>query len=249
MSDGPVGINERMHFASQLHALDTRAEFVIHLGDIHERQKICNNDFLQQPADTMRSNLLVPILMVPGGNDYYECDDQKEAWKKWTNLFLGFEGNWTRSFTLERQSGRPENFVFVLKNILFLGVHVINATVTDWDALNRLVHDDAVWLEESVLAHLDQVGAIVIMAHAFPHSRRYREFYDTLVRITSEYSKKPFLYLQGNDKGFDVEHIFSSQNVLRVVMEPLGAMDPTEITVDPANTASPFKIKRHVLKP
>ena len=192
MPDGPVGINEWMHFASQLCDLDTRAKYAIHLGDIHERQKICNHDFLQQPADTMQSNLLVPILMVPGGNDFYECDDQKEVWKKWTNLFLGFEGNWTWSFTLERQSGRPENFAFVLKNILFLGVHVINASVTDWDALNKLVHDDALWLKDSVLAHLDQVGAIVIMAHAFPHSCHYCEFYDTLVHITSDYSKNHF---------------------------------------------------------
>ena len=32
-------------------------------------------------------------------------------------------------------------------------------------------------------------------------------------------------------------------------MDPLGAMDSTVITVDPANTDSPFKIKQHVLKP
>jgi hypothetical protein len=98
-------------------------------------------------------------------------------------------------FTLEWQSGCPENLAFVLKNILFLGVHVINASVTDWDALNKLVHDEAVWLKDSVLAHLDQGSAIVIMAHAFPHSPCYCEFYDTLVHITSDYSKKPFLYL------------------------------------------------------
>ena len=102
MSDSPVGTNERVHFASQIRDLDTRAEFVIHLGDSHERQKICNNDLLQQTADTMQSNILIPVLMVPGTNDYYECDNQMEVWEAWKNLFLGFEGNWTRSFTLAR---------------------------------------------------------------------------------------------------------------------------------------------------
>ena len=197
----------------------------------------------------MQSNLLIPVLMVPGANDYYERDNQMEAWEAWKDYFFGFKGNWARSFTLARQNGRPENFTFVLKSILFLGVHVINASVTDWDSLNKLVHDDAVWLEESVLAHSDEVGTIVILAHAFPHIRRYREFYDTLVRIAFKYSQKPFLYLQGDGKGFDVEHIFPSQNVLRVVMDPMGSMDPTEITVDPTNTDSPFKIKRRALKP
>ena len=197
----------------------------------------------------MQSNLLIPVLMVPGANDYYERDNQMEAWEAWKDYFFGFKGNWARSFTLARQNGRPENFTFVLKSILFLGVHVINASVTDWDSLNKLVHDDAVWLEESVLAHSDEVGIIVILAHAFPHIRRYREFYDTLVRITFKYSQKPFLYLQGDGKGFDVEHIFPSQNVLRVVMDPMGSMDPTEITVDPNDTDSPFKIKRRALKP
>jgi hypothetical protein len=249
MSDGPLGIKERSRFVDQLRGLDTRSDFVVHLGDMHERQKECDHDQLQFVADTMRMNLLQPTFVLPGDNDFYECDNQASTWEKWTSLFVGFEDHWTRSFIVARQADRPENFVFVLKNILFIGVHIINASVQDWESWNKVVHDDAVWLEASILAHLDEVESIVIMSHAFPHTRRYREFYDTFVRVASSSSDKFFLYLQGDEKKFVVDHIFPSQNVFRVVLDQTGMMDPTEITIDPTNVATPFKIKRRPLLP
>lgn len=247
MSDGPLGNRERLRLGDQLRTLDSRAEFVVHLGDIHERQVTCDDGQFQVVADSLREHLLMPALVLPGDNDYYECDDQVKTWEKWTGLFLDFEGYWSPSFSLARQTEQRENFAFVLKNVLFIGVHVINASVRNWESWNLLVHRDAVWLEESILNHVNQVEAVVVMSHAFPHTRRYKEFYDTFVRLTTVFSDKPFLYLHGEVKKFAVDHIFPSQNVFRVVLDQNGVMDPTEIIVDTADCATPFKIKRRAL--
>lgn len=248
MSDGPLGHRERSRLADQLRALDSRAEFVVHLGDIHERQVTCDDGHFQVVADSLREHLLMPALVLPGDNDYYECDDQVKAFEKWTGLFLDFEGHWSPSFSLARQTEQRENFAFVLKNVLFIGVHVINASVRNWESWNLLIHHDSVWLEESILNHVNQVEAVVVMSHAFPqNNRRYKEFYETFVRLTAIFSGKPFIYLQGDEKKFAVDQIFPSQNVFRIVLDQNGVMDPTEIIVDTAHGTTPFKIKRRAL--
>ena len=112
---------------------------------------------------------------------------------------------------------------------------------------NEKVKANVRWLESELVSNAFQndVGAIVLLAHAQPHTRRYREFYESLLIVSSQIDK-PIMYLHGAEKQFSVERDFSVHNILRVSIAQGGMEDPMEITVDPFGEI-PFTIQRRPL--
>lgn len=246
MGDGPYGTRGRDIFSSQLQRLERRPEFMIHLGDTHERQKDCNLDHYDEAANMMLDNVNVPTFVLPGETDWYECNDKTAAWNKWSERFLKFHENWQHSLDVKHQEERLENFSFVHKGVLFVGLHVLDATVDDWEEWDKQVRDDAVWLKEQCEAHGQDVGAVVLLCHAHAHSRRYKEFHDELL-IQANALDKPMLYLHGDTHNFLVDHRFPSPNIQRVAIDTTRDSDPMEVIVNPYS-AVPFKLKRRPLK-
>jgi hypothetical protein len=116
------------------------------------------------------------------------------------------------------------------------------ASVDDWDEWNNLVHDDTVWLKEQFESFGNDVGAMVILGHAYAHPRRCKEFYDELL-LQAKAHDKPILYLHGDTHNFAVDRRFPSPNILRVVIDTTRDNDPMQVTVNPYS-AVPFKLKR-----
>jgi predicted phosphodiesterase len=95
MSDGPYGSKARQSFTKQLQCLESRPEFLVHLGDVHERKKECTLSHFDSTVDDLLRNVHVPTFVLPGDADGYECNDQSAAWNKWSEKrFLHFEQNW-----------------------------------------------------------------------------------------------------------------------------------------------------------
>jgi hypothetical protein len=242
MGDGPYGSKGRDMFPSQLQRLKHRPEFMIHLGDTHERQKDCTLTHFDAAADIMLDNIPVPTFVLPGDTDWYECNDKVASWNKWSERFLKFHENWPQLFYVKHQENRSENFSFVHKRVLFLGLHILYASVDDWDEWNNLVHDDTVWLKEQFESFGNDVGAVVILGHAYAHPRRCKEFYDELL-LQAKAHDKPILYLHGDTHNFAVDRRFPSPNILRVVIDTTRDSDPMQVTVNPYSVV-PFKLKR-----
>lgn len=244
LGDGPYGTKGRNMFPDQLQRLESRPEFLVHLGDVHERQKDCNLDFYDSTANDLLEHVNVPTFVLPGDADWYECNDKSAAWNKWTERFLKFHEHWPHALDVRHQESRQENFAFTQKGVLFVGLHVLYATVDDWDSWNEQVHDDTVWLRDQLgtYAYSDDVGAIVLLCHAYAHSRRYKEFYEELLS-QAEALDKPILYLHGDTHNFLMDRRFPSPNILRVVLDTTRESDPTQVTID-AFGAVPFKFKR-----
>ena len=246
LSDGPFGNREREQFGSVLKSLESRADFIVHLGDSHERTRDCEESRYAVVADTFKASATAPTFVLPGDNDWYDCTDQEYAWKNWTKHFLGFQNNWpNHGFNVSPQHERPENFAFVHKSTLFVGLHIISASVTDWESWDRKVNDDSIWLRRVFDWHRNNpnVSAMVLMSHAHPHHRRYKGFIDTLEEVTVGV-QKPIMYLQGDLQEFLVDRPFQNTNILRVVLDKGSNAAPTEITIAPSSP-NPFQIKRH----
>jgi hypothetical protein len=234
VGDGPRGNRERLRFPQQVDRLEPRPDFMVHLGNLKEREMNCNLSSLRQAASAMRQHSKVPTFIVPGEADWYYCTDQEVAWNQWSDLFLNFEDNWNHPFTVKRQRERPENFSFLHQGVLFVSFHILSAAVLDWAAWNQKVQDDVVWLERELVsnAFADDVAAVVLLAHTSPHARRYREFYASLVHISS-LLEKPLLYLHGGVESFQMNRDLGVNNILRVGVGPTGNEDPLEVTIDP----------------
>mmetsp|Transcript_15190 Transcript_15190/g.22385 ORF Transcript_15190/g.22385 Transcript_15190/m.22385 type:complete len:317 (-) Transcript_15190:227-1177(-) len=242
--DTPHGDQERKRFPLQLDRLESRSDFLLHLGDIHERQQECDLTHFDEAAEALRHYTRVPTFIIPGEVDWYTCLNQEDAWTRWSQHFLNFQDNWNHQFNVRHQKNRPENFAFFHKGVLFVGFHIISATVLDWGAWKEQVQDDVLWLEKEVVSNAfsDSTTAIVFVAHAKPHHRRYRAFYEAFIQVTANI-KKPLLYLHTDEQEFQIARDFPVKNILRVAVGRGGDEDPLEITVDPSSDI-PFTVKR-----
>lgn len=245
--DTPHGDQERRRFPRQLNRVESRFDFLVHLGDIHERQKECDLTHFDDAAKALRHYTRSPTFVIPGEADWYTCLNQEDAWKHWSKRFFKFQDNWNHQFHVRHQKNRPENFAFFHKGVLFVAFHIISATVLDWQTWNQQVHDDVLWLEKEVVSNAfdDGTTAIVFMAHAKPHQRRYRAFYEAFIQVTASI-RKPILYLHTDEQEFQVARDFPVQNILRVAVSRGGDEDPLDITVNPSGEV-PFIIKRSAI--
>mmetsp|Transcript_41558 Transcript_41558/g.47232 ORF Transcript_41558/g.47232 Transcript_41558/m.47232 type:complete len:322 (-) Transcript_41558:4-969(-) len=242
--DTPHGDRERKHFPQRLQQIEARLDFLVHLGDIYERQKNCDTSRFDEAAKALKYYSRVPTFVIPGEADWYNCHDQETAWDDWSEKFLNFTNNWNHRFKVRHQEGRPENFAFNHNGVLFVSFHIISASVRDWKPWKKQVKDNVLWLHHEVVnnAFSDDVAAIVLMAHAKPHIRRYRLFHESLIQVTS-HIEKPFLYLHTDEHEFQYEREFLVKNMLRVSVGHGGDENAMEITVEPS-AEFPFLIKR-----
>jgi hypothetical protein len=244
VGDTPYGVRERVRFPLQLNRMESRADFFVHLGNIRERQQDCYPPHLDQASAILLKHAVMTTFVLPGEADWYTCLQQSLAWDHWLKTFAVFEDNWNNKMSVRHQAGNPENFSFVHKGILFISFHILNVSVVDRNSWDALVKANIRWLESELVTNFSSkdVGAVVMFAHAKPHVRRHRGFYDSLLRIASSIAK-PIMYMHSDEDKFSATRDFPVPNILRVSLSKGGDEDPIEITVDSAQE-NPFKIHR-----
>lgn len=244
LGDTPYGVRERVRFPMQLNRMESRADFLVHLGNIRERQQDCYPPHLDQASAILLKHSLMTTFVLPGEADWYTCLQQNSAWDLWLNTFAVFEDNWNHKMSVRHQVGNPENFSFVHKGVLFISFHILDVSVVDRNSWDALVKANIRWLESELVTRFSSkdVGAIVMFAHAKPHVRRHRDFYDSLLRIASTIAK-PIMYLHSDEDKFSATRDFPVTNIVRVSLPKGGNEDPIEITVDPSQE-NPFKLHR-----
>lgn len=103
-------------------------EFFIHLGDIFSaKDRDCDEEAYDDAANLLRKSKL-PVLVLPGDEDWVDCTDikPKKALKLWKNSFVGIEKTWKETSKVpslvQRSGDYPENFAFLLRGVLFIGI-------------------------------------------------------------------------------------------------------------------------------
>ena len=121
--------------------------------------------------------------------------------------------NWNHNLVhVRHQDGTPKTISFIHKGVLFCSFHVLNASILNVEIWNEKVKANVRWLESELVSNAFQndVGAIVLLAHAQPHTRRYREFYESLLIVSSQIDK-PIMYLHGNEKQFSERRVLRQE--------------------------------------
>lgn len=246
IADVPYTVDEKKKLPGQISNLASDCEFMIHLGDIKASDGACSEFHYSDMRDMMMLSPVVSFAVL-GDNEWNDCPDggRNKGWNRWNNYLLGMEGNWTHPFQIVRNENRPENFYFVHKGTLFLGLNIVGGNVhssNEWSSrLGDLYH----WTEELVLEHVvekKQASGIVIMAHALPgskHTKYFRQLESFILgTLDNEY---PFLYLHGDGHKFAYTSDFlGDASMLRIMARGGTDNKPLKIFADPvANGKKP----------
>ena len=246
MGDTPYLVREIERFPYQLAALESRADFMVHVGDMKKRRMDCLESEYQVIASMLRE-APCPTFIVPGDNDWFECADSQGAYSIWQESLGLLDEHWTRkSFEVRHQPERPENFAFTHNNVHVIGLHIVHASFNVEPMLYQIGEDALRWFRNE-LVHMAEAKAVVIFAHAYPFHPKYNDFLRALQDTVQLMYNKPFLYVQGEHHNFQVDNpIEFSSNFVRVVVDKGGIADPLEVVCD-TNSEIPFKLKRRPL--
>ena len=137
----------------------------------------------------------IPVYSVPGNNDYPECPDPVEGWANYEKHMMNLDTMfWNATgYEVKRQDVRPENFSFLYKRVLFIGLN----TVTNSDDLETTarLEESIDWVTTNVEAYMNTADAVFIMGYGRLLATKNVPFYDAMVNKTgSDWSDKLVVY-------------------------------------------------------
>lgn len=192
----------------------TDAEFGVHVGGAIAPVSQCIESIYFDFREILELSP-VPLLAVPGDEDWSECPNPEDALELWRSS-LGNLGEPSRSQShkkkvfvpVMRQSDRPENFALVTKNVLVLGLNVIGKyerhRVTEQEA-----HDDdnLAWIRFNLELQRGSVNAVIVLGHTIPSVSQYEGFFRHVINdFKHDGVSIPILYVHGGIPKDEEQH-------------------------------------------
>jgi hypothetical protein len=238
IGDVPYGSSEIPQFEDTVadHNVYSPSDFFVHVGDIKSGSSSCVESHYATAADILHG-LAVPAYIVPGDNEWNDCDDPDQAWAFWEEHLLGLEQDFCGvPADFEAQSVRPENFSFTAKGVLFIGLNLVGGSVHSSSEWTTRLNQNADFVNQELAEHGAQVRALVVFGQAGPSSNR-ATFFNRFVTAAAGFGK-PVLLVHGDGHSWIQDRPFSLQSILRVQV-PQG--DPVEfdVSLDPVNPFTP----------
>ena len=229
--DIPYGSSEVPVLLQQLadHNLYSTSEFMIHLGDLKSGSSSCSEDKYIDFASYMQE-LAVPVYLIPGDNEYNDCNNPTQAWSFWETHLSYFENHFCGAPVTERQSVRQENFAFVEKGVLFIGINLVGGTVQSSSEWAQRMQDDIDWIDDQFQTHGASVRTAVIFAHAGPGRSAHDLFFDQF-DVSAAAFNKPILFLHADGHTWINDFPFSNNDIMRVQIDAGGDAPPLQVTV------------------
>jgi hypothetical protein len=143
MGDVPRTEEEKTILTDQIlhHNARSTAQFMIHVGDIKSGSDPCDEQVYKDVAAQLLM-LDVPTFIVPGDNEWNDCQDPDKAWQFWEQYFLNFEQNWNIGWEVTHQQEQKENLAFVYHDVLFIGLNLVGGRIHDQEEWDEKICND-----------------------------------------------------------------------------------------------------------
>lgn len=244
LGDVPYSPEGERHLVRDLAGLseESEIEFVVHLGDIKTGRTPCVAAVYENVAALLRRSPR-PLFILPGDNEWNDCADPEAAWRLWTASFSRFEQAWPLPFQVRRQPGRDENFAFVYRDVLFIGLNLVGGRVQDEEEWRRRHGDNLDWVRAQLAAGGAGVRRAVVFGHARP-SRSHAEFFRDLEAEARRFGG-PVLYAHGDGHHWKRNPLVPEGHVEAVQVDDGNRAPPVKVTVS-SDPGRPFSFDRRL---
>jgi len=228
MGDVPRAEEEKVILQQQIkkHNQLSSSQFMVHVGDIKAGSTPCDEQVYKETAGFLKQ-LKVPTFIIPGDNEWNDCENPDKAWTFWEKYFLRFENNWKVSFKAKHQPGQLENFAFQINNISFIGINLVGGRVHDLDVWNEKMQNNVDWIKKHIMHN--KIKAAVIFAQANPKEKH--ELFMKQFREEAKIFKKPILFIHGDGHRWIHDKPWTEQNIIRVQVDQGKIADPLQVTI------------------
>lgn len=197
------------------------------------------------------TNLSLPPLWhiyLVGDNDWNDCSNPSSALKFWQKEFLLFDKRYWKNhtFPVRRQMKREENFSFINKGTLFIGLNIVGGAIINHTEWTRRLEEEFNWCKFLIQFYTNttvpfpSIGRVVIFGHADP-TRNHNSFFVPLrTFIQNELKNRvPILYIHGDRHRWLYEPNYLNQSsMLRISLQGLASEVPLKVSVHATGKSS-----------
>jgi hypothetical protein len=241
----PYTTDQSATLKQQMDELPSDAEFVVHVGDIRSAR---GSPTCRQPEYTNVANLLrrshAPVFIVRGDNDWIDCPNQQDGFEFWENSFSNFEKNWNHNLPVVRETGLDENFSFVHKGTLFVGLCTVGGGGDENDSeWSDRLSVQATWTIDLIESYQNKlrseyddsslVGRVVLFGHNDPGDD-HQPFFGPLVAYVADTldNTVPILYMNGHTHEWGRNrNFFGQSSFIRITVAALAEEPPVKMMV------------------
>ena len=240
MGDVPYAPEEDLLLPKQIAAVPDDAAFVVHLGDIKNGSTPCNEQVYAKVAGMLRKSAH-RVFIVPGDNEWNDCQEPVPAWDFWVKYFMKFDRHWESPLKVARQTERQENFAFTHKGVLFIGINLVGGRVNDAAEWKKRHQQNIAWIDRQLKTEGNASSSLVLFGHAQP-AVKHADFFGPFCESAEAY-EKPILYIHGDGHRWIQDRPFPAKNILRVQVDQGGIASPVKVMVG-RDAKQPFTFER-----
>jgi hypothetical protein len=245
ISDTPRNPADATKLSRELQNLHhSDGDFLIHLGDVHAAAtSMCTYSSYEDAAELLKESP-IPTLVLPGDNDWNNCPRPESAFAYWSENLNRFEENYKNEDhedmpIVTRQLGRDENFAFLHKGVLFIGLNLVDGKVQSEREWTIRHQENVQWVEEQInLYKRNEFRAVVLMGHA-GYTSKVGDFFWPVIDDFKTLNK-PVLYVHANNGDGSKKYYPDDLEDFTALRLEKGSLSPPlqiTITTDP----QPFK--------
>jgi hypothetical protein len=241
MGDIPRSEAEKVILQEQIqqHNERSQAQFVFHVGDIKSGKSPCYEDNYKLVAGYLKQ-MNVPVFIIPGDNEWNDCEHPDQAWNYWNKYFKRFDQNWEVSFEVQRQKNYPVNIAFVQNDVLFIALNMVGGRIHDQAEWDKMLQNAVEWVNQQL--QKKEVLAAVILAQANPDDK-HKLFMDQFLPIVKSF-RQPVLLIHGDGHEWIFDETWQVPNLMRIQVDKGGIADPLQVTVT-GNKNKIFEFERY----
>ena len=255
------------------------SEFMVHLGDVFRTPTVkkpagssTQPGEIEPPqpcdmppeaeyhwtADLLTKSNTIPTWIVVGDNEWNDLVDPVQGWKWWQQYYARFEERFQPAWKTERQPERPENFTFLRKGVVFIGINLPGGRVHDPAEWALRLPQDASWIKDVLTRPaMTDVRAAVILCQANPFvikpgesKDKFKAFLLPFRKAAADW-KKPLLFLHSDGHVWVDDQPWPEKNIRRIQVDKWDDKFPTiQVTVlDTGDAKTMFKFDRRLKDP
>jgi hypothetical protein len=209
-------------------------------------------------ADLLTTGNTIPTWIVPGDNEWSDLEDPGQGWTWWHKYYARFDERFKTVWKTERQPEREENFTFVRKGVVFIGINLVGGRVHDASEWGVRLPQDAAWIKEVLTRpSMNDVRAAVILCQANPFvlktgdpKDKFKAFVIPFRQAAADW-KKPLLFLHADGHVWIDDQPWPEKNIRRVQVDKWDTKFPTvQVTVaDTGDAKTMFTFNRRLTDP
>jgi hypothetical protein len=200
----------------------------------------------------------IPTWIVPGDNEWNDLEDPVQGGKWWQQYYARFDERFRPAWKTERSPERPENFAFVRKGVVFIGLNLVGGRIHDPVEWALRLPQDAAWIKEVLTRpSMADMRAAVVFCQANPFvikpgepKDKFKAFLIPFRQAAADW-RKPLLLLHSDAHVWIDDQPWPEKNIRRVQVDKWDAKFPTlQVTVaDEGDAKTMFTFNRRLADP